>query len=324
MNKIAILSSLLESTGNLSTAQRLANIIGLNKTVLLDIKKFNSSYELNVYLNKNPSINLVYGIHAYKAGKLLMDCKVPYVLIFGGTDININSCYASDMIIMTKAVKKSKGLVSLSHEMTRKINQLWINQSVDVIRPSIPKCNYSDKPHTTPYKNIILCAGIRPVKNIAMAIEFIRDCPDYHLSIYGPILDKDYYQQCIENINTSSNISYNKVVNHDILMRTIGNMDILINTSDSEGVCTSILEAMSLGTIVLVRNISSNADIIINGINGFLFDNKQDFIDKLEYINSMSIMRKRRLCETAQTYVNVFHKEEAEKRGYRELQARIM
>ena len=32
---------------------------------------------------------LVIGVHAYRAGRILLGCRVPYVLVLGGTDMNV-------------------------------------------------------------------------------------------------------------------------------------------------------------------------------------------------------------------------------------------
>eukprot|EP00041_Stephanoeca_diplocostata_P028512 m.810539 g.810539 ORF g.810539 m.810539 type:complete len:500 (-) comp23388_c0_seq8:1606-3105(-) len=52
----------------------------------------------------------------------------------------------------------------------------------------------------------------------------------------------------------------------------------VVNTSKTEGMCTVLLEAMTLGAPVLARNIPGNAAVIHHGTSGLLFDTPEDFV----------------------------------------------
>merc|ERR1711959_708815 len=58
--------------------------------------------------------------------------------------------------------------------------------------------------------------------------------------------------------------------------------DAVLNTSISEGMCNSLLEAMLLGTPVIARNNLGNAALISDGVTGLLFDTPAELVKKAE------------------------------------------
>jgi len=73
-------------------------------------------------------------------------------------------------------------------------------------------------------------------------------------------------------------IEYNKMIN--LISRT----KVYISATLSDGTSLSLLEALNFQTIPLVSNIISNRSWILDGINGYLFNNQIDFIKKLNQI----------------------------------------
>lgn len=89
---VVILSSLTGGTGNLTTAQRIADFVreGQRRDVRLrDCADFASPEELDTYLD-GVGATLVIGVHMYRAGKLFSQRPRARILILGGTDINEN------------------------------------------------------------------------------------------------------------------------------------------------------------------------------------------------------------------------------------------
>ena len=52
---------------------------------------------------------------------------------------------------------------------------------------------------------------------------------------------------------------------------------LLLNTSISEGTCSSILEAFLYGVPVLVRDNHGNKELVQDSINGYTFSDNQEF-----------------------------------------------
>ena len=86
--RMLILTSLREGTGNAVTAARLAERIPAAHCSLLDINALPDAAALREHVCEC-HIGLVLGIHAYRAGRLLVGSGVPFAIVLGGTDMNV-------------------------------------------------------------------------------------------------------------------------------------------------------------------------------------------------------------------------------------------
>ena len=86
--RVLLLTSLRECTGNAVTAARLAELIPAAHCSMLDINALPDAEALAQYVHE-ASIGLVLGIHAFRAGRLLVGSRVPFVIVLGGTDMNV-------------------------------------------------------------------------------------------------------------------------------------------------------------------------------------------------------------------------------------------
>ena len=86
--RMLILTSLREGTGNAVTAARLAERIPAAHCSLLDINALPDAAALREHVCEG-HIGLVLGIHAYRAGRLLVGSGVPFAIVLGGTDMNV-------------------------------------------------------------------------------------------------------------------------------------------------------------------------------------------------------------------------------------------
>ncbi len=82
-------------------------------------------------------------------------------------------------------------------------------------------------------------------------------------------------------------IEYSQMI--DIMKRS----KVYISATKSDGTALSLLEAMKLEVIPLVSNIVSNRSWILDSVNGYLFNSKDEFIDKLNFI--LNLNKKERL-----------------------------
>ncbi|MCK4442122.1 MAG: glycosyltransferase [Sulfurovaceae bacterium] len=73
-------------------------------------------------------------------------------------------------------------------------------------------------------------------------------------------------------------IEYSKMI--DIMSRT----KIYISATKSDGTSLSLLEAMMYGCTPLVSDIISNRSWIVDGLNGYMFNTKNEFIEKINHI----------------------------------------
>ena len=133
--------------------------------------------------------------------------------------------------------------------------------------------------------------------------------PHAHLCIIGPVLDKEYADSLFARIpedhirSFPANYSFSKKrdpshllhgvnyvayecsnmltgspVPHSDFMKILMDVDVVVNTSISEGFAAVLLESASAGKIIIARNNPGNASVIVNGVNGLLYDTPEEFI----------------------------------------------
>ncbi|KAG0711942.1 Glycosyltransferase 1 domain-containing protein 1 [Chionoecetes opilio] len=90
------------------------------------------------------------------------------------------------------------------------------------------------------------------------------------------------------------------------------NSTVLVNSSTSENMSNAILEAMSLGTPVIARDIHGNTSLITHGQTGLLYSCPEDFIRELERLLHDSGLRDR-LVTAAKEQVTRLHSLRQEK-----------
>jgi len=105
--------------------------------------------------------------------------------------------------------------------------------------------------------------------NIVFVVPNISENEFYKISIKYPYII--FYKE----------IDYNKMMN------LMSRAKIYISATKSDGTALSLFEAMKYKLIPLVSNIVSNRSWVLDGINGYLFNNKIDFIEKLNKILNM-------------------------------------
>lgn len=104
---------------------------------------------------------------------------------------------------------------------------------------------------------------IGPQKNPQMVNELAKRIPEVPFVWLGGGAD--------EHLLTSSNITVTGVLNREDVIKQSINMDCYISCSPSEGLPIALLEAMYLGKICIVSNVTGNKELI-DDTTGFLFD----------------------------------------------------
>jgi len=90
-----------------------------------------------------------------------------------------------------------------------------------------------------------------------------------------------------------SHVKFYKYVEYSKMLEFVSKTKIYISATESDGTALSLLEAMQLGTIPLISNIVSNRSWVLDGVNGYLFDSKMEFVEKLKKILSLDIVKRK-------------------------------
>lgn len=81
---------------------------------------------------------------------------------------------------------------------------------------------------------------------------------------------------------TSENIEITGWLNKDDLFKKLAEIDLYISTSLWEGLPLSVLQAMCFRKPLLLSNCVGNVDLVIEGKNGFIFNDKEEAVNKIE------------------------------------------
>ncbi|MEJ0104239.1 MAG: glycosyltransferase [Bacteroidota bacterium] len=106
-----------------------------------------------------------------------------------------------------------------------------------------------------------------------------------------------------KDLLTASNIKVTGWQNEEKAREMINECDVYLSTSQYEGLSFAVLHALSYMKPVLLSNCVGNIDVVIPGMNGDLFDTKDQAVSKiLKYYNNadmLSVMGdfSRELCE---------------------------
>jgi len=115
-----------------------------------------------------------------------------------------------------------------------------------------------------------LLDSLDELKNLNLNIIFIM--PNIDNTVLEKLVDRYPY------------IKFYKEMEHIKMLNLITRSKIYISATLSDGTALSLLEAMKLGAIPLVSNIVSNRSWVLDGVNGYLFNGKIDFLFKLKQL----------------------------------------
>ncbi len=113
---------------------------------------------------------------------------------------------------------------------------------------------------------------------------------NYSLSIAGEGSYKEELKKFIEENSLQDRVELAGFVKHSSLGKFWNDKDICIITSDYEGSCTAVMEAMSYGVVPVVTNFSSAGRLVTDGEDGYIVPTG-DYIGIADKISSLSCSR---------------------------------
>lgn len=265
-----------------------------------------------------PEADLVHGFHAYHFYTFLqrLDKKPPlYTLSLTGTDLNqdlfkperrdeVLNCLKGAQAVHVFDEKAKDTLIQEAPGLAEKIHVIAQGNS------EFPPGNTSieKEPHTFLF---LLPAGIRKVKNVPAAISMLDKLHDRHpelrLWLVGPVLEEAEGKTVMEMVEDRREwVSYLGQLPHEEMGALYQKADAVLNTSHSEGQPAAILEAMGYGTAVLASDIPGNRSIISHGETGFLYSNRNEFLDYAEKLVNNNLV-KQTIGQAAKQYIEEHH-----------------
>ena len=135
-------------------------------------------------------------------------------------------------------------------------------------------------------KKIISVGRLEKQKDYKYLIESLSGT-DFSLDIVGSGSKKSELIELANNL--SIKVNFLGVIKNEDLLELYNQYKYFVSTSKFEGNPKAILEAMSSGCVVIARNIPNNNEIITDSINGFIFDEDNESLNKiLRNINKLN------------------------------------
>jgi len=247
------------------------------------IKVIKSTLDYKSILNKvkdfNPDIINCHTFYFHDLSfKLSRDINKPLISTLHGIFISLYGKNYKKLI--KKIIEESEKVVVVSNNFKKTLEKTFkIRNKIISIRNGIEKQTTNGFKLRSNKINILIPARLNKIKGIEYAIKAMKliDNKSFSLIISSPKgrknIKETIYKNKLKLISRGLNIRFEKNYQSDLMTR-IQKVNICLLPSLSEGISLSILEAMSLGKIVITTTVGGNNEIIKNGINGFLIPSR--------------------------------------------------
>jgi L-malate glycosyltransferase len=236
--------------------------------------------------------NLIHGFHALHFGRVLASLpglsQLPMILTTTGTDIHYDLVGPQQEVVL-EAMRAVLKIVVFNEYFRRDLQTRypeWGDKIVTIpqgifLETNVVK-NRSELGLTQEDFVFLLPSGLRPVKNIDLAIEAMaevhRAYPRLRLLVIGPVIDAEYGLPLLEKMLELNWIIYLGEVPHEEMGGLMALGDVVLNTSHTEGQPQAALEAMSLGKPCILTAVSGNLNLINPGKEGYYVRNRQELV----------------------------------------------
>ncbi|NXQ35362.1 GL1D1 protein, partial [Alaudala cheleensis] len=307
--------------------------------VLKDAFLYESAAEI-ADLTSTDKFDAALAIHLYKGGRLLQGSRIPFGIIFGGTDVNEDVKCQEKRQVMGAVLEEARFAVAFTVAMKELAAAEWPDARKKIYVQSqgiktTPSETFdwyrflqnADIPTDTGrFHLFLLVCGLRRVKDPLYLVEAFSDGnrkdPSVHLGIIGPAVDPVFTSEVKEKVKRAPGVHLLQELPQQELHAALRRSFALVNSSISEGMSAAILEAMDLDVPVLARNIPGNAAIVTHKETGLLFSTPQEFVVLSQSLMNDPIMEKE-MTKRAKDYVKKHHSWEGERKTYQDLVLRL-
>jgi len=123
-------------------------------------------------------------------------------------------------------------------------------------------------------RTVLSNRNLLPLYNVSLLIRAIpavlAEEPDTRFVVAGEGGEREKLEREVKDLNVGRAVRFIGRVSHEAMPALLGQSDIYVSTSTSDGTSVSLLEAMAAGSFPVVTDIPANREWIKDGENGFL------------------------------------------------------
>lgn len=205
-----------------------------------------------------------------------------------------------------KIAKRSDCITGPSKKVSEYIDKLGIKKQVNVIPNSVELDKFNlDKVSLDDRREVREELGINENDFVALFVgrlgkeksvdilidywkEELENNKDIKLLIIGDGPSKEELMKQAKELNIEDQILFTGKVVHDDLPRYISACDIYATASTSDTNSISMKEAMAMGLPVLQILDRLNEDQVVNGVNGYVFENAKELAKYIKEVKNMT------------------------------------
>jgi len=205
----------------------------------------------------------------------------PLVVTIHGSDLRMAISQGSFLKrIFTYVCQKARRLICVSEGMRQDLESMGIDMTKTTVLPmgvdeSFFKIDKRGNRSPGKRDSVILSnRNLQPIYNVSQLIKAIpmvlEENPNAKFWVAGEGREKENLQNKVDELGVSSSVRFLGRIPHEKMPDLLGDTDIYVSTSTTDGTSVSLLEAMASGAFPVVTDISANREWITDGKNGFL------------------------------------------------------
>nr|XP_048678238.1 glycosyltransferase 1 domain-containing protein 1 isoform X2 [Caretta caretta] len=259
--RLLLLACLRAQTGNATTAGRIQDHLEAVGHIcsLKDAFGYENPSEIANLISAE-KFEAALAIHLYKGGRLLQGSRIPFGIIFGGTDINEDIKHEEKHRVMGAVLEEARFAVAFTEKMKELAAAEWPDARSKIYIQTqgimtTPSTTFNWKrflqnagipQDTENVRLFLLICGLRRVKDplylVDVFSEWHRREPHIHLVIIGPAVDPQFTSEVNEKVNRTPGVHLLQEIPQDDLHAAVKRCFAVVNSSISEGMSAAILE----------------------------------------------------------------------------------
>lgn len=225
--------------------------------------------------------------------------KQLYLKLAGALGLYENIIWKATVDFEREEIEKIKG----------KGGKIFIAQNMPP-KQIFPEFSLKNKPYKkTGELNLVFISRLHPIKNLKFLLEILPNIKNkVFMDIFGPVDNHQYVEECreiIKNLPNNLNVLMKGEVSHENVTKTLEKYNFFVLPTQGESFGHIISEALASGCPLIISDRTPWINLKEKGIGWDLpLDNKNEWIDILNYCSSLDNDTYSNLAMNARNYLN--------------------